>query len=725
MVADDTETSGPNQALGVLWQRKGLIGATVAGATALAVVTLNLIEPTYTADALIALNTRSSQADYLLTTKPTVVTPPLNAVLVSTEMNIIGSRSMAAQVVDALALDRDQEFNPLIRPSLLPEPMSMAWKSLKLALLGERAEPDHRTVTIDTVIKRLTIKNEADSFVIRVGIESEAPMKAALIANAFADLYIRSQREAKLDEMEMASGWISSQIANLRDELLSDTSAIVAFRQQHDLSPIQVRDQGQVSAQHLVVLNTELAQVERERAEAEAALSQARRALKSGNLTSLTFVDDSPFLQEMRREEARILGRIAEMSVGYRADSPAIDALRGQLTAMRSEINREIGKQVDLLANRAAQAKAREDVLKTRLDQVSRQASATDPAMTELVLREREIETKNVMLESFLGRFAELTNRTELNEPDARIASRATPPAEPSHPKAFLFLGVALAGSTGLGISLAFLLEHFRNGFQSTRQVREVLGLPTLGIIPDVAKLPGRTLPGDYLVDRPDSVFAEAVRSAQIAIINARADNIGQKRGVMITSSLPGEGKTAFAVSLGRSMALAEKKVLLVDCDLRRPSVARQLNAYEIPGFADHLRQQASLEEILRHDQRTGLDFVASGGRTQDPQRLLEDPATKAAFDVFLGRYDVVLIDTPPTMVAFDAALLAGMCDMALYVVEWDRTPRRAVEAGIEHLKTFDIPVGGVVLSKVDLDRQRQYSDYVDFCFRGSEYYGK
>lgn len=725
MVADDTETRGPTQTLGILWQRKGLIGATVAGATALAVLALNLIEPTYTADALIALNTRSSQADQLLTTKPTVVTPPLNAVLVSTEMNIIASRGLATQVVDALALHRDPEFNPMIRPSVLPDAIRDPLKRLKVALLGERSEPDHRTVTIDTVMEKLTVKNESDSFAIRVGFESEDPRKAALIANAFTDLYIRGQREAKLDEMQVASEWITSQISNLRDELASDTTAIVAFRQQHDLSPVQLRDQGQVAAQHLVVLNTELAQVERERAEAESALAQARRALKSGNLTSLTFVDDSPFLQEMRREEARILGRIAEMSVGYNPDSPAIEALRGQLSVMRGEINREIGKQVDLLANQAAQAKAREDVLRTRLDQVSRNASTLDPAMTELVLREREIETKNVMLESFLARFAELTNRTELNEPDARIASRATPPVQPSHPKAFLFLGVALAGSTGLGISLAFLLEHFRNGFQSTRQVRETLGLPTLGIIPDVSKMPARTLPGDYLVDRQDSAYAEAVRSSQIAIINARADRTGPKRGIMITSSLPGEGKTAFAVSLGRSLALAEKKVLLVDCDLRRPSVARQLNAYEIPGFADYLRQQSSLEEVLRHDPRTGLDFVASGGRTQDPQRLLEDPATKAAFDQFLDRYDVVLVDTPPTMIAFDAALLAGVCDMALYVVQWDATPRRAVEAGVEHLRTFDIPVGGVVLSKVDLNRQRQYSDYVDFCFRSSEYYGK
>lgn len=717
MVADDSDAHGPTQALSILWSRKGLIGAIVAGATGLAALGLQLIDPIYTAETLVALNTRSSPAGQLLTTKPNVVAPPLTTVLVSTEIDILQSRALAAQVVEALALTRDAEFNTRLEPSMLGATL----KHLKAVVMGEVPEKDPLTQTIDTVLKRLTVKSGADSYVIRVMFESEDAKKAALIANAFADLYIRQQREAKLGEMQIATDWITKQINSLRQDLAAETSAVVAFRSKNNLSSLQTRQKGELAQQQLVGLSTELAQVERERAMAEAALSQARVAIRNGNPLALTFVDDSTFLQEIRREEAKILGRIAELSVGYRTDSPAVDAMRGQLATLRGEINREIAKHVDRLANAAAQAKAREDVLKRRMTDITNRSAAADPVLTENDLREKEIEAKNVMLESFLIRYAELSNRAEIEVPDARIASRATEPAKPSHPKPALFLGVAFAGSLSLSVTLAFLLERFRSGFQSTRQVRDYLGLTTLGIIPDVSAMPERALPGDYLIDHPGSVYAEAIRSAQISIMNARE---GCRRGVMITSSLPGEGKTAFAVSLGRSLALAEKKVLLVDCDLRRPSVARQLNAYEIPGLSDYLRQQSSLEEILRHDSRSGLDFVASGSRAQDPQRLLEDPAARAAFHHFIDAYDVVLIDTPPTMVAFDAALLADLCDMALYVVEWDTTPRRAVEAGIEHLTAFSIPVGGVVLTKVNLDRQRQYSDYVDFCFRSSEYYG-
>jgi capsular exopolysaccharide synthesis family protein len=718
MVADETESRGPTEALSILWQRKALIGAVVAGSTALAAASLQVITPRYTAEALIALNTRSSASEQLLTTKPNVVAPPLTTVMVSTEINILESRELAGQVVDALALERDAEFNTRLEPPPLPDWLATAWRSLRGEDDGRK---DDRTLTVDTVLKRLKVKSDADSYVIRVNFDAEDPRKAALIANAFTDLYIRGQREAKLAEMQLATDWISKQISQLQVDLARESGAAVKLRQKYKISPVDVREKGVLASQQLVTLTGELAIVERERAEAEASLAQARRLMKTGGATTtLTFVEESPFLQEMRREEAKILGRIAELSVGYREDSPAMDALKGQLATLRGQIDREVGQQVERMANKAAQARAREDVLKARIDSIQNRTTQSDEVMTEIEQREKLVQAKNLMLESFLARYAELTNRAEVQEPDARVASRATAPVKPSSPRPLLFLGVAFAGSSALSVSLAFLLERFRTGFRSTRQVREALGLPTLGILPDTAKMMPRTSPGDTLVDRPESVYAEAVRSAQIAIVNARE---GKSRATLITSSVPGEGKTAFAVSLGRSLALAERKVVLVDCDLRRPAVARQLAAYEVPGLADYLRQQSSLEEILRHDARSGLDFIASGGRTTEPQRLLEDTGLPRLFDRLFELYDVVLVDTPPTMVAFDAALLAPYTDFSLYVVEWDRTPRRAVEAGIEHLHSFDIPVGGVVLTKVDLERQRQYSDYVDFCFRSSDYY--
>ncbi len=724
MPADDSDSRGSVEAVSILWQRRGMIGAAVAAATGLAALLLAVIPPRYTGEVLVALNTRTAPTAQVVTTKPSVVAPPLTTVLVETEMDILRSRRLAGQVVDALKLERDPEFNTRLKPSLLPAVVVAAWQDVVDALGTGGAVDDH-TATVEAVRKRLAVKSSADSYAIRLGFEAEEPEKAALIANTFADLYIRDQRQSKLADIRVATGWINQQIAELRRDLDRETDDLVAFRHRNHLAPADTRDQGVVASQQLVAIETELARVQRDRADAEAELAQARQARKAGPdaMAALTIVEDSPYFQEVRKEEAKVLGKIAELSVGYKDNSPAVQALKGQLATLQHEMDRQIAGQVGLLANRAAQARAREDVLKARIDDITNGSAASDAAMSELEQRQKLIQAKNTMLDSFLARLAELTNRAELDEPDAHIASRAAAPARPSFPKPWLFLGVAFTGSLGLSVSLAFFLERFRSGFQSTRQVREVLDLPTFGIIP---RLPRRALPGDHLVDKPESAYAEAVRSAQLALLNARGGvGAGGGGAVMVTSSLPGEGKTAFAVSLGRSLALAGRRTLLVDADLRRPGVARQLDAYRIPGLADLLGQHASPDEAVRHDPRTGLDFVAAGARTRDPQRLLGDPRLRGLFATWLAAYDMVLVDTPPVMVAFDAALLADNCGMALYVVEWDRTPRRAVEAGIEHLRGFDVPVAGVVLSKIDLDRQRQYGDYVDFCFRNSEYYGE
>ena len=322
MVTEETDSRASVQALSVLWQRKTMIGAAVAGATGLAGLALAMIEPRYTAEALIALNTRASSTEQFVSTKQNVLTPPLTAVLVATELDILKSRSLVTQVVDALALERDPEFNTTLKPSLFPD-----WLSLP-DWLKSSDDKDPRTLTIDMVEKRVWAKSSAESYAIRVGFESEDPQKSALIANAFADLYVRNQRESKLADMHLATDWIAKQITELQGELANDAADDVSFRRRNKLAPADTRDTGLVASQQMIDINTELAQVQRDRAEAEAALEQARKAQKTGSgMTALPFVEDSSFLQEIRKEEAKIMGKIAEMSMGYREDSPAVAAM--------------------------------------------------------------------------------------------------------------------------------------------------------------------------------------------------------------------------------------------------------------------------------------------------------------------------------------------------------------------------------------------------------------
>jgi len=685
MTGEDPSPRAHRRPFEILWRRKGLIATLVVGVGGVAAAALTVIPPRYTAEALIAFSGAPAAG----------------------ETQNLRSRALAEQVVDALALDRDSEFSGPTLALTPPAALATAWARL----VGD--DKDARTLAVERVQRRLSVEAGGTASVIRLDFDAARPDKAALIANAFADLYIRGQREARLAALHLDSAPLAQQISRLEGELAEESAAATALRSKSDPG----------AGRQLAGLDAELAQAEQERSDAETALDQAKKALKlgGGRSRSLDVVQQSPFLQEMRQQEAKILGRIAELSVGYRDDSPALVALKDQLAGLRLEIDHEIAGAVETLAAQAARATAHENSLRQRMRQASSGRAAADEATSQLERRQKVIEAKNVMLDSVLSRYAELTNRAQTEAADCRIAARATPPARPSFPRPASFFGIALGGSLGVALPLAFLLERLRGGFRSTRQLREALGLPTLGIIPALDRRSSQTRPADILVDQPEAVYAEAIRSAQLTLLKARHD---PAKALLITSSLPNEGKSAFAVSLGRSLALAEKKVLLVDCDLRRPAVAGQLDAPSVPGITDYVGQRAALEEIVRHDSRSGLDFVTAGSPTQEPQRVLADPLVAAAFAGWLKAYEVVLIDTPPVMIAFDAVLLAAHCAATVYAVEWGRTPVGAVQAGIDQLRAFDMAVAGVVLTKVDLKRQPQYDDYVDFCFRSAEYYG-
>lgn len=735
VVASERVDASSGQNLSLLWQRRWFIVAVVLGATIFSGVLLSLVTPVYTAEALVALNTRPGQI--VQTGLSTPPSPP-TAATVQTEMDILRSRELAAQVVDELGLREDPEFNVSLREqgwlSRQGERVGVwilgAWESAAAQLgfqWGTPAEPGARGDrelgrTIERVMDRLDVGTDAESLVIRVKFAAESPRKAANVANAFADIYVRNQIRNKFEEVERATGWIVQQIAALRGELAEDADTLAAFREKNQLAPNN--DPSLLAAQELVALTAQISMVEKERVDAESALAETRRLLARGAGGAMDLIGTSPVLQVLRAKEADVRAQIADLSTRYKEAHPRLAALREQLTALQAEMDAEVAQGVQALTARVAQARSREQALRARMREVTQAASATNRTFTEVRLRERDIEAKNALLSSFLARYNEIANRMEIEKPDARIASLAVPPVEPSHPKPLLFLGIAFTGSLGLGMSLVLLLERFRAGFLNTRQVKEELGLPTVGIVPVMRGLPRQGGLADHVLQKPRSVYSEAIRSAQLSVLNAAVQS-GSRR-ILVTSSVPGEGKTAFAISLARSLANNGYRTLLVDFDFRRPSVARRLGLPPEPGLADFLRQEAPIEDVIRVDEATGLNVAPAGARAnQDPLRLLNSHLMSSSLNAFMEGYEVVIVDSPPTMVASDSALLARGCDAALYVVEWDKTPRHAVLAGVEYLQSMGGKVAGVILSKVNFNKQKQHTDYVDFCFRYEDYYTK
>lgn len=745
MVTESTNAGSSGSSLAAIWQRKGFILTVMAVAVAFAGLLLLVITPRYTAEALIALN----RSNTIIASNSAVVGTQYDGAFVRTETEILKSRRLAAQVLDELGLTNDPEFNKELRKNEGMRAQFSAWLAdtsdqvkawaaanipgMQSVLGREAKEPAEitgltgdalrRTRIVDDLLERVSVKPDAESYTIHLKFEASTAEKAARIANAFADIYIRNQVETRYAEIDQATGWITRQVTDMRRQVAEATAAVAEYRQKHGMSPLN-SDQGQLSAQQLLALNTELSAIERDRADAETKLKQAKDMMaRGGDVRALEFVGTSLFVRQLRQQEAELLGRIAEQSSRYRDDHPQVAALKAQVAGIRRDMSTEVNRMVTTLEGRVAQAKAREETLRARMQSISHDAISTSRTSAELAQLERDVTAKNMLLDGFIQRYNEISSRMEIERPDARIASRAEAPADPSHPKSVLFLGIAVIGSLGLAVSLVLLLERFRPGFVTVSQVKDELALPTLAVIPQVRRLGRHKSLSTAVLDSPTSPYAEAVRSAQLAILNARTDE--KANGILVASSLPGEGKSAFAVALARSLASNGYRTLLVDCDLRRPAVARLLGGRNAPGFTDYLIQQNSLDEIVRLDEQSGLHYIAAGSRCEDPQKMLNSALAGTTLAALREKFDLVIIDSPPTMVASDSAVLAKICDLALYIVEWDKTPRRAVQAGVDYLQSFGVRIAGVVLSKVDFDRQRQYSDYVDFAFRDYEYYGK
>src|SRR5690606_7463421 len=311
----------------------------------------------------------------------------------------------------------------------------------------------------------------------------------------------------------------------------------------------------------------------------------------------------------------------------------------------------------------------------------------------------------------------------DLQVPDSRVISTATAPISPSHPRKALSLALALVLSAMLGVGLAFLLEYLDNGMTTARDVEETLSLPHLASIPLVLAEKGSggkpLKPHDYLVQKPLSAFSESLRSLRSALQLSNVDN--PPKVILFTSALPSEGKTTTSVSFARAAAASGLKVVLVDCDVRHPSVHKAFGlATPTAGLVELLAERLDPEAVRIEDDKTSLRILPIATGTANPPDLMASSQMQLLFERLRGEYDLVVIDSAPVLPVSDSRVLARMADQTVFVVRWNETPRDAAQSAIKELRLYGADIAGVALAAVDTAAQAKYG-YGD----GGYYYGK
>jgi capsular exopolysaccharide synthesis family protein len=340
-----------------------------------------------------------------------------------------------------------------------------------------------------------------------------------------------------------------------------------------------------------------------------------------------------------------------------------------------------------------------------------------EQAELRLAELQREADADRNLFETFLIRTKE-TGGNEYQEADARVISAAELPTRPSFPKVVPMVGAAFAASLCLGVFLAFGVDRLQNGFRSPQQVERLTGLPVLRTVPALAgSVMGKTPPFQYVLNEPTSAYAEALQAVRTALHFSRPD--APPRTLLVTSGTSAEGKSTLAISLARMAARSGQKVLLADCDLRRPSIAQALKLSTLTAMEDVLTGRATISNAVTRDEATGLHIIPARSSESQPLDLLSSDRMRDFLREAAKTYDFVVIDSPPASLVSDALVLSELVDTTLYLIRWEATPRDVALAGVEQLRRAGAKIVGAVLNLAKLDRHGGYG-YGDTTYYAS-----
>lgn len=677
-----------------VWARKELVGATFAGFMVLAFLWLATVTPTYTVETRVLISPRTGEiSTFDATNSPT----PADPETMQSEIQVLTSRALVAELIADLHLEHNPEFNAALRPGFIAH------------LTGLTPSTDTDAI-IDRVLGRLNVYQKGTSRVIAIEFTSANARTAALVANRLAELYIGRQIAQKNAINQQATKWLAQQIEDLRTKVQSSEAAVEAYRAQ---SGLFLTNGSTVPQQQLTDLNSQLSAAQADRAETEAKLANARALIAEGNsVNSAAAVLQSPLIQNLRQQEVALRAQIAQMSETYLPTHPKMIESQANLNDLDRQIEKEVGKIIQGLENDARVASARVASLKASLTQLQSRMGALNQDEVQLRALERDAATNRSLLESFLKRYEEANARAEADArtANASIVSRAQELTDPTFPKSGSVMTLAVVAGLFISLIVSFFVEVFASGFRTAEQVERVTGMPFLGLVPELDGRAASAGPANDVMREPLGLYAEAVRGLQGSVMLARVGN-RRARTVLVTSAHKDEGKTSTAASLARVLAMGGYRTVLVDADMRSPSVHLSLGMPPQAGLAELLTGRASFAHVIRQDFGSYAHVIQAGGALPNPTAALASSQMQWVLQALDNTYDYVIIDSPAAMAAADAQVLSKMADVTVLVVRWSNTSRKVVARVLKTLSAASGRRVGILLTRVNLRRYRRYTD--------------
>ncbi|MDK2778338.1 MAG: polysaccharide biosynthesis tyrosine autokinase [Pseudomonadota bacterium] len=641
--------------------------------------------------------------------------PSASSEYLLTQFEILKSRELARRVVIDLGLVDNPEFNPY-------HELNKKSFSLKGILFGEGEEPAKEEVlsaTTDRFWKSVTIEPIRKTQLVKLSVDSESPEIAMKGANALADAYIESQLEAKIGLTQKASGWLSGRLGGLKERLDESEKKLQDYREQNNI--VDVAGVSTLVAKEIDQITQRLVEARAKRIELESAYNQLHNLEDKSyeSLSSLPNIINNPLVVRLRESETSSELKVSELSKRYGPLHPRMIAAQSDLEAVRDSVHNQMGRIANSIENDFNVARSKESSLQSALEDAKSRARLINRTEFQLNEYQREVDANRDLYEAFFTRIRETSATGDLQTANARVIDPAVLPKSPVKPNNKLIVLLALIGSAMFGIVLAFLLDVLNATIKNADDVDRKLGVSLLGLLPLISfstkeKKAAATEETDRLVrafaENKDSGFSEAFRTLRTSLTLAGLEHPANV--VLITSSVPGEGKTTTSANLAEAFGQMEK-TLLIDADMRRPTVARKLGlTVGSMGLSSAVAYPDTLDECIHSVPELGIDVIPSGPVPPNPLELLASKNFRHLLESLKTRYQRIIIDSAPMHAVSDALYLSTLTDGVVYVVKADATKDKSVNAGIQRLTESNARVLGVVLNQVNVEKEARYGGH-------------
>lgn len=647
-------------------------------------------------------------------------------VVVESEMEVMRSPAVMERVVRDLRLDEAPEWNGTA-------PEESGWDRLLapvLELAGSRTanapaastrlpprDPEALRQAIARAVARdIRVRRREPSYVIEITAASSSRFGAAAIANAAAKAYLDEQTESQFDVTQRAQDFLRRRAGELATDVQAKERAAEAFRVENGL-PSAGGDQP-------ADVQTMLAQARADLTEKQTRLQQVEAlAARGGSADLIAGAANSDLLGQLRSNEVELQRRQGDLEGRYGPRHPDVLSGQADLENLRQRIRDEIVRIRTGLRNEVELARRR---LTSLQQNFGAETLTLDAGSNEKMIQYRQLlreaDAARAVHQSFLQRVEEVESQSALPVANARLMTSASPPGGPSSPNMSAALRTALMLALALGMGAAFMVEMLDRTVSSPQDAERKLGRRTVALLPKLDAWRYRTLPplqrhpAGYVVEKPMSDFAEGFRVLRTSLVHARVDK--RVRVVAVTSALAHEGKTTTSLCLARVAAMSGLRVALIDCDLRRQSVAEALGLRAGSGLVRTLTENLAWADVLQQDEETSLMILAGATATFTPLDVFSSRAMAGLVAEMREAFDFIVLDCAPVLHVADTRIAASHADVTLMVLRADKTPVAAAKSALRELESVGIDIHGIALNAAS-------KSGTQLNYYGSLHYGK